>query len=79
MSSINCVILFFKVLDRKIVMVEISIHPKCLHVGQSSKENKASTCKWFTKEHFDVSKLYDSYKSSISFAEQIRKAYLNAS
>lgn len=48
---------FFKVLDRKIVMVEISIHPECLHAGQSLKENKANLFKWFTKEHFDVSKL----------------------
>ncbi|XP_078349986.1 uncharacterized protein LOC144634825 isoform X2 [Oculina patagonica] len=53
--------IYAKVLDRKIVMVEISIHPECLQVGQSLKENKANIYKWFTKEHFDrlILKLQD--------------------
>ena len=36
-------------------MVEISIQPECLHIGQSLKQNKANSYKWFTEEHFYVS------------------------
>ena len=36
-------------------MVEISVQPECLHIGQSLKQNKANSYKWFTDEHFYVS------------------------
>ena len=39
------------------MLVEICVHPERLYVKQSSKENKTSSYKWFTEEHFTVSTL----------------------
>ena len=61
-------------MDQKIVMVEISIQPECLHLGQSWKENKANIYRWFTKEHFDVSMplFITTLFNLLSFTVQIR-------
>lgn len=54
-------IIYAKVLDRKVLMVEIFIHPVCSLEEQSTKVNKSSGYKWFTEEHFRrlITKLQD--------------------
>lgn len=54
-------IVYAKVLDRKVLMVEVFIHPVCSLGNQPATENKDNKYKWFTEEHFRrlISKLQD--------------------